>query len=132
MLADNTSVTIVALRSVRDSADQFREEHPTLATVGGVALMVGSGIVIVPAVEAALLLAAGFGPLGPIAGESYYYPSTNYWLTWPFNCYRYTGTVAAVHLLGCAYWRALLYPAVCWDDYRRAVCHSNDRGGCRC
>ncbi|EKM59004.1 uncharacterized protein PHACADRAFT_249154, partial [Phanerochaete carnosa HHB-10118-sp] len=66
----NTTLTQIedALNSVKERSDRLRTEHPTLATVGGITLMVGGSIVIIPAVEAALLLAAGFGPLGPIAG----------------------------------------------------------------
>ena len=71
ILTYNITSHIDALRSVKDRANEFRNEHPNLVKAGGIALMVGGGIVIVPAVEAALLLAAGFGPLGPIAGKCF-------------------------------------------------------------
>ena len=62
-------ITIVALAAVRDEVTKFIEEHPALITVGAVVLIVAGGILVIKAVEFFLLLATGFGPLGPIKGE---------------------------------------------------------------
>ncbi|GJE83946.1 hypothetical protein PsYK624_000190 [Phanerochaete sordida] len=57
-----------AVQNVQQRANQLRAQYPRLAALAGITLVVGGGVVVIPAVEAALLLAAGFGPLGPIAG----------------------------------------------------------------
>lgn len=57
-----------ALANVQQQANQLRQQHPALAKLAGITFIVGGSVIVIPAVEAALLLLAGFGPLGPVAG----------------------------------------------------------------
>lgn len=92
--------TLAALAAVRDKAVKFIEEHPVLATVGAVVLIVVGGIVVINAVEALLLLAAGFGPLRPVKGASSFYSDImcEFSQQTLWECSDF-GTVAAVRFL---------------------------------